>query len=121
MLKFQCLQFLFQIKMRLISAFHCFVLQLAGSSYLLEDGFYIFCSSAWNRAGCVKKWEELIQVGEVLNAAVWKMGQKVFYTFILVSTKPISFSYFKYMRVGSQPEMVYLIQSRTTWVWPAKS
>lgn len=70
MLKFQGLQFLFQIKKRFISAFQCFVLQLAGSSYLLEDGFYIFCLSAWNRAGCVKKWEELIQVGEVLTAAV---------------------------------------------------
>lgn len=70
MLKFQCSQFLFQIKKRLISAFQCFVLHLAGSSYLLEDVFYIFCLSAWTRAGCVKKREELIQVGEVLTAAV---------------------------------------------------
>lgn len=70
MLKFQCLQFLFQIKKRFVSAFQCFVLQLAGSSYLLEDGFYIFCLSGWNIAAFVKKWEELIQVGEVLTAAV---------------------------------------------------
>lgn len=71
MLKFQHLQFLFQIKKRFISAFLCFVLQMAGSSYLLEDVFYIFCLSAWNRVGCRKeKWEELIQVGEVLTAAV---------------------------------------------------